>query len=128
MRICRRTGERFAFEFIQRFLARNARHDVWRIFVLDQAEIFELHSEITPRQILKLDFGPMTRNGVTVAGLLLPRDMTGSLQLRDYPSELVRLSCEKCGRAGKPTLSRAKRTPRAASSTNIGNGRHHGRA
>jgi len=27
--------------------------------------------------------------------------MTGSLQLRDYPSEIVRLSCEKCGRAGQ---------------------------
>ena len=24
----------------------------------------------------------------------------GSLQLREYPGELVRLSCEKCGRAG----------------------------
>src|SRR5215510_13680744 len=30
--------ERFAFEFIQRFLARNARHDVWGTFVLAQAE------------------------------------------------------------------------------------------
>ena len=27
--------------------------------------------------------------------------MTGSLQLHDYPSEIVRLSCEKCGRAGQ---------------------------
>jgi hypothetical protein len=27
--------------------------------------------------------------------------MTGSLQLREYPTELVRLSCAKCGRAGK---------------------------
>jgi hypothetical protein len=27
--------------------------------------------------------------------------MTGSLQLRDYPSEIVRLSCEKCGRRGQ---------------------------
>ena len=27
--------------------------------------------------------------------------MTGSLQLRDYPSEIVRLSCEKCGRSGQ---------------------------
>ena len=27
--------------------------------------------------------------------------MAGSLQLRDYPSEIVRLSCEKCGRAGQ---------------------------
>ena len=27
--------------------------------------------------------------------------MTGSLQLRDYPGELVRLSCEKYGRSGK---------------------------
>jgi hypothetical protein len=25
----------------------------------------------------------------------------GSLQLREYPAETVRLSCEKCGRAGK---------------------------
>ena len=27
--------------------------------------------------------------------------MTGSLQLRDCPGELVRLSCEKCGRSGQ---------------------------
>jgi hypothetical protein len=27
--------------------------------------------------------------------------MAGSLQLRDYPSEIMRLSCEKCGRAGQ---------------------------
>jgi hypothetical protein len=27
--------------------------------------------------------------------------MTGSLQLREYPAELVRLSCTKCGRAGQ---------------------------
>ena len=27
--------------------------------------------------------------------------MTGSLQLRDYPGELVRLSCEKCGCSGQ---------------------------
>jgi hypothetical protein len=26
--------------------------------------------------------------------------MTGSLQLREYPGEIVRLSCAKCGRAG----------------------------
>jgi hypothetical protein len=26
--------------------------------------------------------------------------MTGSLPLRDYPGEIVRLSCAKCGRAG----------------------------
>src|SRR5262245_16392177 len=25
----------------------------------------------------------------------------GSFQLRDYPTELVRLSCEKCGRSGQ---------------------------
>jgi hypothetical protein len=25
----------------------------------------------------------------------------GSLQLREYPDDLVRLSCEKCGRAGQ---------------------------
>ena len=25
----------------------------------------------------------------------------GSLQLREYPAETVRLSCEKCGRVGK---------------------------
>ena len=25
----------------------------------------------------------------------------GSLSLREYPGELVRLSCEKCGRAGQ---------------------------
>ena len=24
----------------------------------------------------------------------------GSIQLREYPAEVVRLSCEKCGRAG----------------------------
>jgi hypothetical protein len=27
--------------------------------------------------------------------------MTGSLRLRDYPGETVRLACDKCGRAGK---------------------------
>jgi hypothetical protein len=27
--------------------------------------------------------------------------MTGSLQLRDYPGDYVRLSFEKCGRAGQ---------------------------
>ena len=27
--------------------------------------------------------------------------MTGSLTLRDYPGETVRLVCDKCGRAGK---------------------------
>jgi hypothetical protein len=27
--------------------------------------------------------------------------MTGSLQLREYPGEIVRLSCSKCGRAGQ---------------------------
>jgi hypothetical protein len=27
--------------------------------------------------------------------------MTGSLLLREYPGELVRLSCPKCGRAGQ---------------------------
>jgi hypothetical protein len=27
--------------------------------------------------------------------------MTGCLQLREYPGDLVRLSCEKCGRAGQ---------------------------
>jgi hypothetical protein len=27
--------------------------------------------------------------------------MTGSLRLRDYPSEMVRLSCAKCGRSGQ---------------------------
>jgi hypothetical protein len=27
--------------------------------------------------------------------------MTGSLLLREYPGELVRLSCTKCGRAGQ---------------------------
>jgi hypothetical protein len=27
--------------------------------------------------------------------------MTGSLQLREYPGEIVRLSCLKCGRAGQ---------------------------
>jgi hypothetical protein len=26
--------------------------------------------------------------------------MSGSLQLRDYPADLVRLSCAKCGRKG----------------------------
>jgi hypothetical protein len=26
--------------------------------------------------------------------------MTGSLQLCDYPADIVRLSCAKCGRAG----------------------------
>lgn len=25
----------------------------------------------------------------------------GSLQLREYPADVVRLSCEKCGRAGQ---------------------------
>jgi protein tyrosine/serine phosphatase len=28
-------------------------------------------------------------------------DMNGSLQLREYPAEVVRLSCEKCCRAGQ---------------------------
>jgi len=27
--------------------------------------------------------------------------MSGSLQLRDYPSDIVRLSCAKCGRSGQ---------------------------
>jgi hypothetical protein len=27
--------------------------------------------------------------------------MTGSLRLREYPDEIVRLSCPKCGRAGQ---------------------------
>ncbi len=27
--------------------------------------------------------------------------MNGSLQLREYPGDLVRLSCEKCGRTGQ---------------------------
>jgi hypothetical protein len=27
--------------------------------------------------------------------------MTGSLQLREYPGAIVRLSCPKCGRAGQ---------------------------
>jgi len=27
--------------------------------------------------------------------------MNGSLQLWEYPAEMVRLSCEKCGRAGQ---------------------------
>jgi hypothetical protein len=27
--------------------------------------------------------------------------MSGSLQLHEYPGEMVRLSCEKCGRSGQ---------------------------
>jgi hypothetical protein len=27
--------------------------------------------------------------------------MTGSLQLREYPGDMLRLSCEKCGRSGR---------------------------
>jgi hypothetical protein len=27
--------------------------------------------------------------------------MTGSLTLREYPTEMVRLACERCGRAGQ---------------------------
>ena len=27
--------------------------------------------------------------------------MTGSLQLREYPADMVRLTCTKCGRAGQ---------------------------
>jgi hypothetical protein len=27
--------------------------------------------------------------------------MSGSLQLREYPGEIVRLSCAKCGRSGQ---------------------------
>ena len=27
--------------------------------------------------------------------------MTGSLQLRNYPADMVRLTCTKCGRAGQ---------------------------
>jgi hypothetical protein len=30
----------------------------------------------------------------------------GSLQLRDYPGDIVRLSCEKCGRDGCYGLAR----------------------
>jgi hypothetical protein len=32
---------------------------------------------------------------------MMTSSMTGSLQLREYPTELVRLSCAKCGRAGQ---------------------------
>jgi len=39
-------GYRLAFEFIQRFLARNTRHDLWGTFVFDQSENFELNGEI----------------------------------------------------------------------------------
>jgi len=34
---------------------------------------FELHIEITPRQILKLDLGPMARNGVIRCGPFVMR-------------------------------------------------------
>jgi hypothetical protein len=27
--------------------------------------------------------------------------MTGSIQLRDHPGDMVRLACEKCGRMGQ---------------------------
>ena len=27
--------------------------------------------------------------------------MNGSLQIREYPGDIVRLSCEKCGRSGQ---------------------------
>ena len=27
--------------------------------------------------------------------------MNGSLQLREYPGDIIRLSCEKCGRSGQ---------------------------
>jgi hypothetical protein len=32
--------------------------------------------------------------------------MTGSLQLREYPADVVRLSCPKCGRFG--SISKAE--------------------
>jgi hypothetical protein len=32
---------------------------------------------------------------------------TGSLQLREYPGEIVRLSYEKCGRSGQGSVARA---------------------
>jgi hypothetical protein len=31
----------------------------------------------------------------------MPMIHTGPLQLREYPAEMVRLSCAKCGRAGQ---------------------------
>ena len=53
-----------------------------------------------------------TNNSFHARMLLMPRegaiifadrrnDMTCSLRLREYPSEIVRLSCSKCGRAGQ---------------------------
>jgi hypothetical protein len=39
------------------------------------------------------------RDGLLLYSRLLLAN--GSLQLREYPSNLVRLSCEKCGRAGQ---------------------------
>src|SRR5262245_7482231 len=49
-----------------------------------------------------------TRGGALISAaaigltdVLQARSMTGSLQLRDYPGDMVRLSCPKCGRAGQ---------------------------
>jgi len=42
-----------------------------------------------------------TRGGPLVTARCIISSMTGSLQLRDYPGDMVRLSCEKCGRSGQ---------------------------
>src|SRR5262249_49294887 len=43
--------------------------------------------------------------------------MTGSLTLNEYPGDLVRLSCEKCGRSDEAEINRALRCRYAAAST-----------
>ena len=40
----------------------------------------------------------------------------GSLQLREYPDPIVRLSCEKCGRVGRKAGSKVK-NPKAPAAT-----------
>jgi hypothetical protein len=42
-----------------------------------------------------------TPRGDSAAIQITNEPMTGSLQLRDYPGDIVRLSCEKCGRSGQ---------------------------
>ena len=36
-----------------------------------------------------------------VVGLVAVRIMKGSLSISEYPGDIVRLSCEKCGRSGQ---------------------------
>lgn len=47
------------------------------------------------------EFRCLWRAGDTHRVTIEPKGMTGSLQLKEYPGEIVRLSCHKCGRAGQ---------------------------